>query len=225
MTASTALVLCVDDDAAVLEVTRKLLESAGYRVLSASSGAEALRITDGSAIDAAVLDYSMPGMNGGELAARLRELHPQLPIIFYTGSSDRLGQSGAFIADACVEKGGSVMALLEVVAALLDRTPRRKYVRHIVVAPLAVRIHRPGHAAMLPGRSFDLSEGGIGGQIDGALLPGQVVSLTLQLPNRTRQIDAAARVAYANGDRHGFQFLALPQPDRELIRATLIRMN
>jgi CheY-like chemotaxis protein len=218
---SAPLILCVDDDAALLAMTRKLLETAGYRVLSASSGAEALRIASGTRIDAVVLDYTMPDMDGPEVAAALRERVPQLPIVFYTGSPERVGESGMRMADGCVEKGEPLFTLVEVIGALLDRNSRRKFVRHPVVAPLGVRIHRPGLAATLLGRSFDLSEGGVGGSLDGTLLPGQVVSMSIQLPNQSPQISSTARIAYRNGERYGFQFLALPQPERERIRAAL----
>lgn len=218
---SAPLILCVDDDAVVLAMTRRVLEMAGYRVLAAGSGSEALRIAFASRIHAAVVDYSMPDMNGAQVAAGLRERVPHLPIVFYTGSPERIGEAGMLMADACVEKGGPIFALVEVIRALLDRNSRRRHVRRPVEAPLGVRIHRPGLGATLLGRSFDLSEGGVGGRLDGSLLPGQVVSMAIQLPNKAEQISSTARIAYRNGDRHGFQFLALPQPERELIRAAL----
>lgn len=221
---SAPIVLCVDDDAAVLAMTRKLLETAGYRVLSTCSGAEALRTAFSTAIDVAVLDYSMPDMDGSQVAAALRERVPHLPIVFYTGSPDRVGQSGVLIADACVEKGGPVFALVEVIRGLVGRNCRRKFARHPVVAPLGVRMHRPGKAATLLGRSIDLSEGGIGGQLDGSLVAGQVVSMAIQLPHDVQQISSIARVAYRNGERYGFQFLSLPQPEQELVRTVLNRL-
>lgn len=73
MQTRTSRVLCVDADAPTLTLRKTLLEAAGYSVLTAASGREALRIMDEkSDVDLVLLDYVMPGMNGDELAERLR---------------------------------------------------------------------------------------------------------------------------------------------------------
>lgn len=220
---SAPLILCVDDDALVLNMTRQLLESAGYRVISAHTGAEALRQSAAAHIDAAVLDYSMPEMDGPELAAALRARNSHFPIIFFTGSPDRVGEADMGMADACVEKGGPLFALTEALRVLLQRKSRRNFVRYRVVAPVGVRVYGGVSSDTLMGRSIDVGEGGLGGRLDAALVPGQVVSMTIQLPNLARQISSAARVAYRHGERHGFQFLALAEAEREAIRATFTR--
>jgi CheY-like chemotaxis protein len=78
-------ILCVDDHAEGLRVRKLLLETLGFVVLAAFSGEEALGLVEKSNIDAAVLDYHMPGMDGGELAMKLRQVLPDLPIILLTG--------------------------------------------------------------------------------------------------------------------------------------------
>ncbi len=78
----TTRVLCVDDDIATLELRKVLLGDAGYSVLTASSGTEALGIlAEGLTVDLVLLDYLMPGMNGDELAAKLRKQRPDVPLI------------------------------------------------------------------------------------------------------------------------------------------------
>jgi len=81
-------VLLVDDQASVRFVVARLLEKAGYRVLPAGSGAEALEIweTCSQEIDLLFTDLQMPGMTGPELVARLRELNPRLKVLFTSGS-------------------------------------------------------------------------------------------------------------------------------------------
>jgi CheY-like chemotaxis protein len=90
-----ALVLVVDDDSAVREVTCEMLRDTGYRVHEAGSGGAALEIIDsGEAFDLAIIDLAMPGMSGAELAQHVRKRVPGLPILFVTGYAEReaLGQ-------------------------------------------------------------------------------------------------------------------------------------
>jgi signal transduction histidine kinase len=83
------VVLVVDDDDAVREVTAGLLTDLGYDVLEAGSGGAALEIIERhEEISAVVLDFAMPGMNGADLARELRARRPRLPILFATGYAD-----------------------------------------------------------------------------------------------------------------------------------------
>jgi CheY-like chemotaxis protein len=79
--------LCVDDDTAILRLHQRLLEDAGYSVLTAASGEEALSMLDGGTpADIAVLDYRMPGMDGEELSLQLRSRYPKLLLIAASGN-------------------------------------------------------------------------------------------------------------------------------------------
>jgi CheY-like chemotaxis protein len=83
----TGVVLLADDEASVLDTTRCLLEGLGFAVVPASDGLRALeeaeRMRHGFGL--AVLDLSMPGMNGRELARALRLRRPELPIVLMSG--------------------------------------------------------------------------------------------------------------------------------------------
>jgi CheY-like chemotaxis protein len=80
-------VLVVDDDSALLGLVTMLLQQGGYTVLSTSNGVEALMVYSSyrSSIDLVLSDVLMPGMNGVELAGRLRALNPALPILLMSG--------------------------------------------------------------------------------------------------------------------------------------------
>ncbi len=83
------LVLVVDDDDAVREVTAGLLTDLGYNVVEAGSGGAALDLIERlDGIDAVVLDFAIPGMNGADLARELRARRPRVPILFATGYAD-----------------------------------------------------------------------------------------------------------------------------------------
>ncbi|MCS7190379.1 MAG: response regulator [Fimbriimonadales bacterium] len=78
-------VLIVDDDDLVRETLRFVLEDGGYRVYSAASGAEALRLLEREPIDIVLSDIFMPGMNGFDLLRQIRERAPETPVILITG--------------------------------------------------------------------------------------------------------------------------------------------
>ena len=80
-------VLVVDDEQLVRDVAVRMLRAAGYDVLSASDGAEGLRMfaADPERIDAIVLDIAMPGLGGAEVYAELRSMKATVPVLFSSG--------------------------------------------------------------------------------------------------------------------------------------------
>ena len=97
---AAAKVLLVEDEEVVRSLTAAALSRAGYTVLEAASGEEALALVDGRNKDLDVLltDVVMPGMRGPALAGRLLEAHPELRVVFMSGYSDvevDLAETGA----------------------------------------------------------------------------------------------------------------------------------
>jgi two-component system alkaline phosphatase synthesis response regulator PhoP len=84
-----ATILVVDDEPTILTLCQRILELGGYEVLTASGGEEALRTLQNRAIDLALLDIMMPGLNGIELAARIKKTYSDLPTVLMTGYSLR----------------------------------------------------------------------------------------------------------------------------------------
>jgi signal transduction histidine kinase len=90
-----AVILLVDDDNAVREVTSSLLHDLGYFVLEAGSGGAALELLEHEQrIDLMLIDFAMPGMNGAEIARLARSARPGMPILFVTGYADRAALAG-----------------------------------------------------------------------------------------------------------------------------------
>ena len=82
-------ILVVDDDPLIAMSTADLLEDLGHVVRDVNSAAEAIGLVEsGERFDLVVTDYSMPKMNGGQLAAVLRRIQPELPILLATGYAD-----------------------------------------------------------------------------------------------------------------------------------------
>ena len=77
--------LCVDDNQSSLNICKIILEDFGYKVSTASSGREGLEIFASNAIDAVILDYQMPEMNGELVAAEMRRTRPRVPILMLSG--------------------------------------------------------------------------------------------------------------------------------------------
>jgi CheY-like chemotaxis protein len=85
----TETILLVDDEQMVLEVTRELLESLGYRVHAAGGGQEAIAVymEKRKEIDLVILDMIMPGISGGETFDRLKEINPNIRVLLSSGYS------------------------------------------------------------------------------------------------------------------------------------------
>lgn len=119
MKANSNLVLCVDDELVGLQVRKILLERAGYRVLTAPDGPSGLAIFEVEPVEAVVLDYSMPGMHGGEVAARMRKSKPQVPILLLSAYVD-LSVEVTSLVDLYMCKGEGAPVLLEKLGSLLQ---------------------------------------------------------------------------------------------------------
>lgn len=79
------VILCVDDEPSVLHPLEIMLKRQGFRVVTAQNGTEALELFRQIKFDAVILDYSMPGMSGGQVAERIRSENKTIPIILHTG--------------------------------------------------------------------------------------------------------------------------------------------
>jgi CheY-like chemotaxis protein len=114
------IILCVDDEWNQLIGYKTLLEDTGYRVLAATSGGEGLEIFHSHAVDAVILDYRMPGMEGDTVAARMKGIKSHVPIMLLSGC---MGFSVCKLqyVDASVSKGQSPAVLLSTLHDLLNR--------------------------------------------------------------------------------------------------------
>jgi CheY-like chemotaxis protein len=114
-------ILVVDDEPGLLTAVREILEDAGYRVLSAPNGPEALRIVTHSPdpIDLVVTDLLMPGMGGLDLARRLLSERPTIQVLFLSGYADKETIAAAGLTAPILQKPISANALLAKVQEVL----------------------------------------------------------------------------------------------------------
>jgi two-component system cell cycle sensor histidine kinase/response regulator CckA len=115
-------ILFVEDEAFVREVISEVLRSAGYRVLTASSAAEAVSVFDACREDLQLLltDVILPGETGRVLAAKLRRKKVGLRVLLVTGYTEEVTQVQAQ-QDECLRKPFSTAVLLRRVRQLLDQ--------------------------------------------------------------------------------------------------------
>ena len=118
---SAQTILFVEDEAFVRDVTREVLQSAGYRVLTAKNAAEALCLYQQNSgnVDLLLSDVVLPGETGSALAGKLRRENPFLKILLVTGYAEQMGLQKTR-PEELLAKPFSTETLLRRVRQLLD---------------------------------------------------------------------------------------------------------
>ena len=111
-------ILCVDDEHHGLMIRRMLLEKVGYSVLTAETAREGLALFSHQAVDAVVLDYYLPDVDGAGVATAMRLIKPDVPIILFSVQW-ALPEGTGTVADAVLGKGQHPVGLLNTLDELL----------------------------------------------------------------------------------------------------------
>jgi two-component system, OmpR family, response regulator CpxR len=113
-------ILCVDDNEQALSVRKFLLETRGYRVLTALDAESALELFREGGIDLVLSDLVMPRVDGNELVRRMKEIAPEIPAILISGSVKSFDRANR--ADAFLPKGAcSPLEMLERIRVMVAR--------------------------------------------------------------------------------------------------------
>jgi CheY-like chemotaxis protein len=112
-------ILVVDDEPSILAVRRMVFEARGYSVLTAEGGREALALMESMPVQAVILDYRMPEMDGEETAICIRNLYGQVPIILSSGCVS-VPQQLMDLVNISVHKGASPQILIDAVQQQLQ---------------------------------------------------------------------------------------------------------
>lgn len=144
-------ILIVDDDPILLQFIGEVLRHAGYDTVSASSGAQAIAQIEAREPDLALLDITMPGMSGLELARHLNEL-TSVPFMFLSaiGDTDSARQAAAYGAVGYVVKPVDAERLMAAFEAGLARADEIRQLR---------RTETNLNAALAAGRETSLAVG------------------------------------------------------------------
>jgi two-component system, cell cycle sensor histidine kinase and response regulator CckA len=119
-------VLVVEDEEAVRSLMRTALEHSGYRVLLAADGVDALKLlaSHTGPLDLLITDLAMPGMNGTELAVKVKERLPEIGVLYISGYAEELRQAGKIEEHAFLQKPFTPQALARKVREILDARSR-----------------------------------------------------------------------------------------------------
>lgn len=112
-------ILCVDDEELGLQIRKAVLEVAGYSVSTAVNGPEGLDKFSSEPVDLVVLDYSMPMMHGGVVAAEMRSRRPEVPIIMLSAYVN-LPTEVTRVVDCAILKGDGPELLLAKIREFLS---------------------------------------------------------------------------------------------------------
>jgi CheY-like chemotaxis protein len=118
-----ATILCIDDHWNGLIGRKMLLEKNGYKVLEASGGDEGLKLFLSHRVDAVVLDYQMPGMNGDVVAAKMKRVKSHIPIMLLS-TYGPLPKRKLKAVDTFLSKSQPPTILLSTLQSLLDNDPK-----------------------------------------------------------------------------------------------------
>jgi CheY-like chemotaxis protein len=123
--------LWVDDFQPGLALYRTMFEGLGFRVLTATSGKQGVKLAAENLVDVVVTDYEMPGMNGEALAAAIKALKPRVPVVLFSGST-LVPLSARRVIDAFCDKAGSRNQL----STAIHRVLLKKRIRTLQPPPI-----------------------------------------------------------------------------------------
>ncbi len=215
-------VLLVDDSKLLRDQVAAMLETYGYRVLTAADGDEGLNVLlSGDTVDMVILDIVMPVMDGPAMLSKVRSSEglEKLPILVLT-AADHVEMVAPCLeagADDYLLKPVDPRLLYQRVQKLLERNPRN-YMRTACSSVVEVDT---GHD-LLTGELLELSEGGAGFLLKAPLDVGDIVKLTFALPRDAEELTVGAKVVHchkAEGGYHsGVNFVIIEDKVRAKLR-------
>lgn len=155
-------ILVVDDNESILILISAYLEQAGYDVLHAASGMEALSVLDSKRIDLMIADIMMPGMDGYTLTADLRAARYDFPILMVTAKDSFEDKKKGFHAgtDDYMVKPIDMNEMLLRVGALLRRAKisneHRIEIGRVILDYDTLEVRTPDQTTLLPKKEFYL---------------------------------------------------------------------
>ena len=116
-------ILCIDDDEQSLQVRKILLETFDFQVTTATSAQEGLRYFRSRNVDAVVLDYEMPDMNGGQVARKMKSMRAGVPVLVLSALPWLPNDAPRECIDMFVTKGGPTADLAHHIEQMMEAAP------------------------------------------------------------------------------------------------------
>lgn len=127
--------LWIDDYEPGLALYKAVFEGFGFKVITAARGKKGLDLAASHHIDAVVVDYEMPEMDGEQVAASLKDFYPDLPVVLFTGS-DTISHRARNLVDAVCDKAGPRNQLLATIRGVMGDSATASFL------PPAMETHR-----------------------------------------------------------------------------------
>ena len=125
-------ILCVDDNEQALSVRKFLLETRGYRVITALGAHDALELFRAGGVDLVLSDLVMPQMDGNEMVRRMKDISPEVPMMLLSGTVKAFERANR--ADAFLPKGACTpVEMLERIRVMIARKrgPKKAMLRPV----------------------------------------------------------------------------------------------
>lgn len=116
-------ILCIDDDEQSLQVRKILLETFDFHVTTATTAKEGLRYFRSRNVDAVVLDYEMPEMNGGQVARKIKSMRAEVPVLILSALPWLPNDAPRECIDVFVTKGGPTATLVHQIEQMMESAP------------------------------------------------------------------------------------------------------
>jgi uncharacterized protein (TIGR02266 family) len=216
--------LLVEDDLPTLELMLEVLSSLKAEVRALSNSQQAAALVDQERFDGIFVDLQMPGVDGFELARRVRDSswNKSAPIVVVTGHHDSSTMQKAFAAGATfflqkpVDRQRLTNLFNAVRGGMFDN--RRQFIR----VPLQTEVTCQVGNQTFRGTSSNISQGGILFEVGRSLSPGTPVRLSFRLPGRELRFEVTGIVARLDEKkRAGVRFTHIGTRELQLIRDLL----
>jgi CheY-like chemotaxis protein len=112
-----SLILCIDDNEAQLQLRKQILENDGFCVLNARNAAEAIEMLRKTPVSLVLSDHMLSGTTGTELAAELKKVKPDVPVVLYSGRAPASLEN----VDCFINKTEPVPRFLAIIRDLVNR--------------------------------------------------------------------------------------------------------
>jgi CheY-like chemotaxis protein len=116
-------ILCIDDDRDSLKLRATFLGTVGYEVITACGAEQGLKLFRDRTVDAVVMDYQMPRMNGAEAARRMKRARRNVPVVIVSALSELPPEAQGEAVDAFVSKSETLSALASALETVLAARP------------------------------------------------------------------------------------------------------
>jgi CheY-like chemotaxis protein len=113
-------ILCIDDDEQSLQVRKILLETFDFHVTTATTAKEGLRHFRSRKVDAVVLDYEMPEMNGGQVARKIKSMRAEVPVLILSALPWLPNDAPRECIDVFITKGGPTATLVHHIEQMMS---------------------------------------------------------------------------------------------------------